>query len=127
MCLGLGEALVIGACFLSIVRLPPLAMSAPVSSPSTSSGDPHGGVPSQIHQQVMKWVNPCGLHTSEELETEMDSVSQPTLTDQALLEQIIVQAKNALVDAEVFRSDYVSIIHIILYFLIKIQESVHRF
>ena len=110
-CLGLGEALVIGACFLSIVRLPPLAMSAPASPPSTSSGDPHGGGPGQIHQQRMKWVNPCGLPSNEDLETEMDSVSQPTLTDQTLLEQIVVQAKNALMHAEIFRSDYVSKSH----------------
>lgn len=52
-----------------------------------------------------KWVNPCGL-AAEDFTGDLDVVQ---LTDSQLLHQVVVQAKTALMHAELFRDDYVSI------------------
>lgn len=51
-----------------------------------------------------KWVNPCGL-AAEDFNGDLDVVQ---LTDSQLLHQVVVQAKTALMHAELFREDYVS-------------------
>lgn len=54
-----------------------------------------------------KWVNPCGLTATTVEDTEGDSdVAQ--LQDEQLLEQIVVQAKTALVHAQLFVDEFVS-------------------
>ncbi|XP_015437920.1 PREDICTED: uncharacterized protein LOC107193053 [Dufourea novaeangliae] len=50
-----------------------------------------------------KWVNPCGL-AAEDFTGDLDVVQ---LTDSQLLHQVVVQAKTALMHAELFRDDYV--------------------
>ncbi|KOC70503.1 hypothetical protein WH47_00648 [Habropoda laboriosa] len=49
-----------------------------------------------------KWVNPCGL-AAEDFTGDLDVVQ---LTDLQLLHQVVVQAKTALMHAELFRDDY---------------------
>nr|XP_031841120.1 uncharacterized protein LOC116430734 [Nomia melanderi] len=49
-----------------------------------------------------KWVNPCGL-AAEDFNGDLDVVQ---LTDSQLLHQVVVQAKTALMHAELFREDY---------------------
>ncbi|KZC15156.1 hypothetical protein WN55_07984 [Dufourea novaeangliae] len=49
-----------------------------------------------------KWVNPCGL-AAEDFTGDLDVVQ---LTDSQLLHQVVVQAKTALMHAELFRDDY---------------------
>ncbi|XP_017877696.1 uncharacterized protein LOC108623612 [Ceratina calcarata] len=49
-----------------------------------------------------KWVNPCGL-AAEDFTGDLDVVQ---LTDSQLLQQVVVQAKTALMHAEIFRDDY---------------------
>ncbi|CAK9830578.1 hypothetical protein ANTRET_LOCUS7727 [Anthophora retusa] len=49
-----------------------------------------------------KWVNPCGL-AAEDFTGDLDVVQ---LTDSQLLHQVVVQAKTALMHAELFREDY---------------------
>lgn len=49
-----------------------------------------------------KWVNPCGL-AAEDFTGDLDVVQ---LTDSQLLQQVVVQAKTALMHAELFREDY---------------------
>lgn len=51
-----------------------------------------------------KWVNPCGL-AAEDFDGDPD-VEQ--LRDVQLLTQVVVQAKTALMHAQLFRDDYVS-------------------
>ncbi|XP_078047666.1 uncharacterized protein LOC144475543 [Augochlora pura] len=50
-----------------------------------------------------KWVNPCGLAAEDFTTGELDVVQ---LTDSQLLQQVVVQAKTALMHAELFREDY---------------------
>ncbi|XP_033322999.2 uncharacterized protein LOC117218593 [Megalopta genalis] len=50
-----------------------------------------------------KWVNPCGLADEDPTTGELDVVQ---LTDSQLLEQVVVQAKTALMHAELFRDNY---------------------
>ncbi|KAK1127131.1 hypothetical protein K0M31_003679 [Melipona bicolor] len=52
-----------------------------------------------------KWVNPCGLAAEDFATGDLDVVQ---LTDSQLLHQVVVQAKTALMHAELFRDDYVS-------------------
>ncbi|XP_076638884.1 uncharacterized protein LOC143350800 [Colletes latitarsis] len=49
-----------------------------------------------------KWVNPCGL-SAEDFTGDLDVVQ---LSDSQLLHQVVVQAKTALMHAELFRDDY---------------------
>lgn len=51
-----------------------------------------------------KWVNPCGL-AADDFEADQDVVQ---LSDDQLLAQVVVQAKTALMHAQLFRDDYVS-------------------
>lgn len=51
-----------------------------------------------------KWVNPCGL-AAEDFNGDLDVVQ---LTDSQLLSQVVVQARTALMHAQLFRDDYVS-------------------
>lgn len=51
-----------------------------------------------------KWVNPCG-YSSDDFDSDPD-VEQ--LRDVQLLTQVVVQAKTALMHAQLFRDDYVS-------------------
>lgn len=50
-----------------------------------------------------KWVNPCGL-AAEDFTGDLDVVQ---LTDSQLLHQVVLQAKTALMQTELFREDYV--------------------
>lgn len=50
-----------------------------------------------------KWVNPCGLAADDFATGDLDVVQ---LTDSQLLHQVVVQAKTALMHAELFRDDY---------------------
>lgn len=56
------------------------------------------------HNSPPKWVNPCGL-AAEDFTGDLDVVQ---LTDSQLLQQVVLQAKTALMHAELFRDDYVS-------------------
>ncbi|XP_034179023.1 uncharacterized protein LOC117603719 [Osmia lignaria lignaria] len=49
-----------------------------------------------------KWVNPCGL-AAEDFNGDLDVVQ---LTDSQLLSQVVVQARTALMHAQLFRDDY---------------------
>lgn len=49
-----------------------------------------------------KWVNPCGL-AAEDFTGDLDVVQ---LSDSQLLHQVVVQARTALMHAELFRDDY---------------------
>ncbi|XP_053976360.1 uncharacterized protein LOC128890583 [Hylaeus anthracinus] len=49
-----------------------------------------------------KWVNPCGL-AAEDFTGDLDVVQ---LSDSQLLHQVVVQARTALMHAELFREDY---------------------
>lgn len=53
-----------------------------------------------------KWVNPCGL-ASEDFVGDLDVVQLP---DEQLIQQIVLQAKQALYHLERFRDRYVSIL-----------------
>ncbi|XP_033219441.1 uncharacterized protein LOC117174433 [Belonocnema kinseyi] len=50
-----------------------------------------------------KWVNPCGL-AADDFEADQDVVQ---LSDDQLLAQVVVQAKTALMHAQLFRDDYI--------------------
>ncbi|XP_017760499.1 PREDICTED: uncharacterized protein LOC108551018 [Eufriesea mexicana] len=52
-----------------------------------------------------KWVNPCGLaaEAAEDPTADLDVVQ---ITDSQLLHQVVLQAKTALMHAELFRDDY---------------------
>ncbi|XP_012281598.1 uncharacterized protein LOC105700377 isoform X2 [Orussus abietinus] len=50
-----------------------------------------------------KWVNPCGL-AAEDFDGDLDVVQ---LRDEQLLTQVVVQAKTALMHAQLFRDDYI--------------------
>ncbi|XP_043581291.1 uncharacterized protein LOC122567126 [Bombus pyrosoma] len=54
------------------------------------------------HNSPPKWVNPCGL-AAEDFTGDLDVVQ---LTDSQLLQQVVLQAKTALMHAELFRDDY---------------------
>lgn len=51
------------------------------------------------------WVNPCGLAAEDFTSGDLDVVQ---LSDSQLLDQVVVQAKTALMHAEMFRDNYVS-------------------
>ena len=55
-----------------------------------------------------KWVNPCGL-AAEDFDGDQDVIQ---LRDEQLLAQVVVQAKTALMHAQIFRDDYVSTLKI---------------
>ncbi|XP_067008315.1 uncharacterized protein [Anabrus simplex] len=86
----LGEALVIGVCVLSAVRLPPLAMAAPVDVRANSHP---------------KWINPCGIGQTPNL-PELDSEIASDYHSEELLDRILIQARTALMQAERFKEDY---------------------
>lgn len=73
-------------------------MSAPTSRRSSLDQERMNSHP--------KWINPCGIGSSDEFDSELDSV--PRLTDKELLSAIIVAAKSALMHAERFKDNYVS-------------------
>ncbi|XP_024947461.1 uncharacterized protein LOC107274437 isoform X2 [Cephus cinctus] len=50
-----------------------------------------------------KWVNPCGL-AADDLDADVDMVQ---LRDEQLITQVVVQAKMALMQAQLFRDDYI--------------------
>lgn len=54
-----------------------------------------------------KWVNPCGL-AAEAAEDPSGDLDVVQITDSQLLHQVVLQAKTALMHAELFRDDYVS-------------------
>ncbi|XP_066598439.1 uncharacterized protein [Prorops nasuta] len=65
--------------------------SAPIMNPDRRMSSPP------------KWVNPCGL-AADDFEGELDVVQ---LKDEQLLNQVVVQAKTALMHAQLFRDDYI--------------------
>jgi hypothetical protein len=94
---GFSEALVVCVCFLTVIRVP-TAMSAPASRRNSLELERINSHP--------KWINPCGIRTSDDFDSELDGV--PRLNDNELLSSIIVSAKNTLMHAERFKENYVS-------------------
>jgi hypothetical protein len=95
--LGFSEALVVCVCFLTTI-LVRTAMSAPASHSNSLEFERMNSHP--------KWINPCGIRTSDDFDSELDGV--PRLNDNELLSSIIVSAKNTLMHAERFKENYVS-------------------
>ena len=96
MCIaGFNEVLVVCVCLLSLLSTPAV-MSAPASR--------HGSPERDRMNSHPKWINPCGSGASVEIENY-----QETLTVKELLTAIVLAAKTALMDAERFKGNYVSI------------------
>ncbi|KAF7403545.1 hypothetical protein HZH68_006339 [Vespula germanica] len=93
-------------CLLSITTTTWLRLSSLVVTLLVASvnGAPTMTVNARRLSSPPKWVNPCGL-AAEDFDGDPD-VEQ--LRDVQLLTQVVVQAKTALMHAQLFRDDYVS-------------------
>ncbi|XP_046749811.1 uncharacterized protein LOC124413333 isoform X2 [Diprion similis] len=66
----------------------------------------HGAPTMTTDRRILqgKWVNPCGLALTD---GDPDG-DVPQLNDSQLLSQVVIQAKTALMHAEIFRDDYIN-------------------
>lgn len=94
---GLGEVLTLSACLLFLVRWPS-AMAAP--TPRRRPIPP--GKPKM-------WVNPCGVGQPQDHDGT-DYHQLEVLTDKQMLQNVILEAHNALLSVEGFKHQYVSTI-----------------
>ncbi|XP_047350817.1 uncharacterized protein LOC124949577 isoform X2 [Vespa velutina] len=92
-------------CLLSITTTTWLRLSSLVVTLLVASvnGAPTMTVNARRLSSPPKWVNPCGL-AAEDFDSDPD-VEQ--LRDVQLLTQVVVQAKTALMHAQLFRDDYI--------------------
>lgn len=100
--LGFGEALILGVCLLTVLRVP-LAYTAPISN----SGEIGSKDYTMDRTGKPKWINPCNIDTSAM--SIDDNSSQTTISNSELINMLYVLSKNALDQARNFRNDYVSI------------------
>ncbi|XP_077295905.1 uncharacterized protein LOC143918082 isoform X2 [Arctopsyche grandis] len=67
---------------------------------------PNPGMNGQVNGTPPKWINPCGMSSTADVASPSEA-DMPFVSDQDLLSQIIVQAKNAFADANAHKDDYV--------------------
>ncbi|XP_044736230.1 uncharacterized protein LOC123298325 isoform X2 [Chrysoperla carnea] len=85
---GLGEVFVLGACLLSVLRIPTV-LTAPVGQSAMElNGKP-------------RWINPC------EIDPATLVMNEDNITQHAQLKTVLLQTENALNHARKFRNEYV--------------------